>query len=264
MLEKITKGRKVRPRRTVVYGVHGIGKSTFSSQWPEPIFIATEDGIADLDVSSFPLCTTLIEAYQAVIELGGGDHSFKTVVIDSADWLERLIWKQLCQKEGKKSIVDFGFGTGYGKAEAAMGDILTALNYCRDIGMHVIMIAHCDISTFKNPEGDSYDRYAPKLHKGTSSLIQEWADEVLFVNYRTHVRKTDIDGFNKDGRGVGVGAGERVIYTTERPGRLAKNRIVGLPEEIEMSFAAYSQYLANPEKPKAPVVKEVSEESSLG
>ena len=241
MLDKISKGKKKKPRRTVLYGVHGIGKSTFAAAFPDAVFVPTEDGISDLDVASFPLCLDLSSAYQAIIELGGGDHEYKTVIVDSADWLERLIWKKVCQNEGKKAITDFGYGAGYGKANQIFADILNALNCCRDNGMNVVLIAHCAISRFENPEGDSYDRYVPKLHKDAAALIQEWADEVFFATYKVNVRKSD-EGFNKE-RGVGVGAGERVLRTTERPAHLAKNRL-GLPDELPMSYEAYSKFIS--------------------
>lgn len=240
LLDSISSGKTPRPRRTVLHGVHGIGKSTWAASWPKPVFVPTEDGIADIDVSSFPLCLDLSTAHQAIIELGGGDHEFKTVVLDSADWLERLIWKHVCQKEGKKAITDFGYGTGYGKSAAIFGDLLTALNSCRNIGMHVVILAHSEVKRFENPEGDSYDRYVPKLHRDTSAMLQEWADEVLFANYRVNVRKTD-EGFNKE-RGVGVGSGERVMYASERPSHMAKNRL-GLPGELPMDFEKYSEFL---------------------
>lgn len=239
-LESVHLGPVKRPRRTVLYGVHGIGKSTWAASWPNPIFVPTEDGIADLDVARFPLCLELNSAYGAIIELGGGGHEFETVVVDSADWLERLIWKKVCSNEGKKAITDFPYGTGYGKSAAIFNDMLTACNGCRDSGMHVVVLAHCEIKRFENPEGDSYDRYVPKLHRDTAALLQEWADEVLFATYKVNVRKA-AEGFNKD-RGVGIGAGERVIRTTERPAHLAKNRL-NLPDELPLDFDKYSQFL---------------------
>lgn len=240
LLATITKGPKPKPRRTVLYGVHGIGKSTWAAKWPGAVFVPTEDGIADLDVASFPLCLDLNAAYQAIVELGGGDHEFKTVVIDSADWLERLIWKRVCEKEGKKAITDFGYGAGYGKSTSVFADMLGALNCCRDVGMHVVLLAHSEVKRFENPEGDSFDRYVPKLHRDTAALMQEWADEVLFASYKVNVRKSD-EGFNKE-RGVGVGAGERVIRTTERPAHLAKNRL-NLPDELPLDFGIYEKHL---------------------
>jgi len=240
LLESVRKGPSPKPRRTVLYGVHGIGKSTWAAQWPDAVFVPTEDGISDLDVASFPLCLDLNSAYQAIVELGSGEHEFKTVIIDSADWLERLIWKRVCEKDGKKAITDFGYGSGYGKSASVFSDLLNALNCCRDVGMHVVLLAHCEVKRFENPEGDSYDRYVPKLHRDTAALMQEWADEVLFACYKVNVRKSD-EGFNKE-RGVGVGAGERVIRTTERPAHLAKNRL-GLPDELPLDFSAYQKHL---------------------
>lgn len=239
-LDRISKGRKAKPRRTVLFGVHGVGKSTWGAQWPGAVFLPTEDGIADLDVASFPLCHDLGEAYQAIMDLGGGGHEFQTLVLDSADWLERLIWKKVCANEGKKAITDFGYGSGYGKSAAIFSDLLSALNVCRSKGMHILLIAHCEVKRFENPEGDSFDRYVPKLHRDTAAMMQEWADEVLFCNYKVNVRKTD-EGFNKE-RGIGVGTGERVLYTTERPSHVAKNRL-GLPAEMEFDYETYSKYL---------------------
>lgn len=242
ILDTIKTGETKRPRRTVLYGVHGIGKSTWAAAWPSPVFVPLEDGISDLDVASFPVFRELGPAYQAIIELGGeSEHPFKTVVIDSADWLERLIWRKVCESEGKKAITDFGYGSGYGKSAAIFADILKGLDACRARGMHVVVLAHSEVKRFESPEGDSYDRYVPKLHRDTSALLQEWADEVLFSCYKVNVRKAS-EGFNKE-RGVGIGSGERVIKTTERPSHIAKNRL-GLPDEIPLNFAeSYRQYI---------------------
>jgi len=239
-LSKVTKGKQARPRRTVLYGTHGIGKSTWASEWPSAVFVQTEDGCGDLDVASFPLCTRLEDAWGAIMELGGEEsHEFKTVVIDSADWLEQLIWKTVCEKHGKKSITDFDYGKGYGEASSIFSKVLAALDCCRNRGLHVVILAHCEIVKFSDPQNESYDRYCPKLHKSVSSLLQEWADEVLFAQYKRYVRKEDL-GFKKT-RGIASGD-ERVIYTQESAGFLAKNRL-GLPQELPMDFAAYEPFL---------------------
>lgn len=41
----ITKGRIDRAVKTVIYGSEGIGKSTFASHYPDPVFIDTEGGL---------------------------------------------------------------------------------------------------------------------------------------------------------------------------------------------------------------------------
>ena len=238
MLDKIIKGKQAKPRRILIYGVHGVGKSTLAAKFPTPIFVPTEDGLADIDCDSFPICRELMECWSAIAELGRGEHQYKTVVVDSVDWLERLAWRHLCQSEGKESIADFPYGQGYAKAAKVMGDILGGLSSCRENGMHVVIIAHSDIKRFENPAGDSYDRYQPKLHHAASALVQEWCDEVLFANYEVHVRKTG-EGLSE--RGVGLGSGERVLHCTEQPAAVAKNRL-GLPDTLPMHFEALAKY----------------------
>lgn len=95
--------------------------------------------------------------------------------------------------------------------------------------MQVVLIAHSEVRRYDSPETDPYDRYGIKLHKGAFALWQEWADMVLFCNYKTSIHTADV-GFNKEIK-RGEGAGERVVYTEERPAYLAKNRW-GLPPEI--------------------------------
>ncbi len=240
MLNAIQKGKQQRPRRTVLYGVHGIGKSTWASKWPRPIFIPTEDGIADLDVDSFPLAKTLQQAWEPVMWLGSEeDHGYQTVVVDSADWLEMLIHDAVQQKHGKP-IQDIGYQAGYAEAADKFRAFLNSLDVCRNKGMHCLLLAHCDSVKHEPPDGESYNRYAPKMHKRVSALVQEWADEVLFACYETFTASKD-EGFNRK-RAVALGEGKRFLWTTERPSHNAKNRL-GLPEQLPFDFAEYAPFL---------------------
>lgn len=238
LLDSIQKGAVVRPRRTLIYGVGGVGKSTFAAQFEKPIFIPTEDGNADIPCDSFPLFTEARLAWQAIMELGDPhqDHDYKTVVLDSADWLENLFERDI-DREG----LDTSYGKGNSILAERFGHILRALNICRDRGMDVIIIAHADIKRFESPEGESYDRYMPKLSKQVSALVQEWADEVLFATYKTFT-VTNEEGFGRK-RSVGVGNGNRVLRTEERPGWLAKNRLQNLPPELPLLYQEYAKYL---------------------
>lgn len=242
VLDSVMHGRQPRPRRTVYYSVHGWGKSTLASKWPKPLFLPTEDGNADIDCDSLPLFTDYMQLLGAVMELGHDqlDVGYKTIIVDSADWLEQLIWRSICQEKSISAISELGYGKGYDLAEKRFMDFLKACDGLRNRGMHVIFTAHAEIKRFDSPEGDSYDRYLPKLHKRTSALVQEWADEVLFGMYKVYTRKTDKDVGPE--RIVASGAGERVLKTCERPGWQAKNRL-GLPEEMSVDFAEYASYL---------------------
>lgn len=229
----------------MLYGTHGIGKTTWASKWPKPILLPTEDGFADIEIDTLPLITDALTVPQAAFELSSEqrDHSFKTVVLDSADWLEQLIWADIVKEANSskiETVADIEFGKGYATAADRLRQVLRAFDQCRDIGMHVLVLAHCEVKKFASPESDTYDRYMPKLHKQSAAIIQEWADEVLFASYKTFTRTTD-EGFGRE-RAVGVGTGQRVLRTQEMPGFLAKNRL-GLPSELPFDFSEYAKYL---------------------
>ena len=251
MLNNIKKTKTKRPRRTLLYGVHGIGKSSWANMWPDPIFINLEDGLTDIDADAFPVPMNLQEAWGPIMELSGdatAGHGYKTLVIDSVDWLEqRFVWNEVASKNGVKHIGDVGFGKGYAQAADMFSKLLMGLDSVRNTGMHVLLLAHSSIRRFDAPDSEAYDRYMPKLHQnnsgfGVSSLVQEWADEVLFCNYKSYT-KTTTGGFGKETTKA-IGNGERVIYTTERPSHIAKNRL-GLPDTVPMSVDTfhYGEYI---------------------
>lgn len=233
-LSSIRKGPQLAPPRIVLYGVHGIGKSTFGAEAPSPIFIPTEDGLGTIDTASFPIATTSAQVYSAIGTLHQDEHDFQTVVLDSADWLESILVKEIEASHDAKELA-------YGKAALLLAEqwrtVLDGFNALRnDRHMTVIIIAHTEIKRFDSPETEPYDRYRPKLQERSSALLQEWADAVLFTNYKTLVRKDDV-GFNKQ-VARGVSTGERLLYTQETPAYYAKNRY-GLPSSLPLGWAPF-------------------------
>ncbi len=227
----------------MLYGTHGIGKSTFAACAPKPVFIQTEDGLGEIECDKFPLTTTFDQAVQALSELYSEKHSYRTVVIDSLDWLERLIWNEVCRKRNVESIEDIGYAKGYVFALTQWREFLEGLSALRsDKGMMIVLIAHARIERFANPETDSYDRYVPRLHRLASQVLQEWCDEVLFATFKVYTKQTD-EGFDRK-RTQGIGTGERIVRTVERPAHMAKNRL-SLPEEMPLDWNAYAQHLGN-------------------
>lgn len=248
-LARIQHGRQPMPPRLVLYGTSGVGKSTFASQAPAPVFVPTEDGLSEIDCDRFPLATTFDEVLAALSELHSGKHEYQTVALDSLDWLERLIFDALCQQHNVTSIerVDGGYAKGYTHALTYWRRILEALNRLRvDRGMVVICIAHSKVEKFEDPESSAYDRYTPRLHKHAAALICEWADAVFFATRKIYVQTEDA-GFNRK-RGVafplGKNGGERVIRTIGGPSCVAKNRY-SLPEELSLSWPAFMTALTN-------------------
>jgi hypothetical protein len=228
-----------KPPRILIHGVHGVGKSTFAAGASDPVFILTEDGLGTLDVPHFPLARTFDEVMQALASLYSEEHGFRTLVVDSVDWLEPLVHARVCKDQGWGSIEDAGYGKGYVAAVDLWRQYLEGLNALRDDkGMAIVQIAHTDIKRFDSPESEPYDRYIIKLHSKASALLQEHSDIVLFANYRVSTIKSDV-GFNKKVTRA-LGSGERLLHTAERPAFLAKNRYA-LPETLPMSWAALTE-----------------------
>ena len=250
LLNTIQRGKQSLPPRIMLYGVEGIGKSTFGSQCPAPVFIQTEDGLAEIDCDKFPLATTFDDFISYLNSLLSEQHDYQTIVIDSLDWLERLIWDDLCRQYSVASIekVDGGYAKGYTHALSHWRHLLGLLNRLRmERGMIVVCIAHARVEKFEDPEAMAYDRYSPRLHKHACSLVCEWADAVLFATRKIRVQQEDA-GFNRK-RGVahsiGKDGGERILRTIGGPSCVAKNRFA-LPEQIPLSWPAFMAALTNP------------------
>lgn len=234
-LKSIRKNDAIAAPRVMVYGVEGIGKSTFAAGSPNPIFILTEDGLGSLAVDHFPIAKSTADVLSAIDTLYTQEHGFNTVCIDSLDWLENILWREV---EAKHDAKELAYGKGAIIAAEKWREILDGLNALRnERGMAVILIAHTTIKRFDSPETEPFDRYQPKLQDRSNALIREWCDAVLFANYKTVVKKDDV-GFNKT-VARGITTGERLLHTSERPAYMAKNRY-SLPESIPLSWEAFA------------------------
>lgn len=250
LLESITRGKENKPPRIFLYGQEGVGKSCTAAQAPNPIFIQTEDGLDEINTSKFPLAKNLNDVLNALAALRDEQHDFRTVVLDSADWLERLIWDKVCQDFGVRSIekADGGYGKGYVHALTYWRQIVSLFNDLRNVrGMIVIVIAHSKVERFEDPENAAYDRYTPRLHKSATSLLCEWVDAVLFATKRFRVSREEGTGFQGDraiATAIGANGGERILRTVGSPACIAKNRF-NLPAEIPLSWQAFMDAYAS-------------------
>ena len=240
---QITRGRKARAQKVVIYGPEGIGKSTFAAQFPEPVFIDTEGSTDNMDVARMDKPTSWAMLKNEIAFIKANSDACKTLVIDTIDWAEQLAVSYVCSQHQKNGIEDFGWGKGYTYVQEEIGRLLNSLSELVDIGINVVLTAHAQIKKFEQPdEMGAYDRYELKLGQKTSSktapLVKEWADMVLFANYKTLVMTTD------DGKKKAQG-GERVIYTNHRPAWDAKNRH-GLPDQLPFNFGSIAHIFNNP------------------
>jgi hypothetical protein len=242
-LQTTKKGDNNRPRRVMPYGVHGIGKSTFAANFPSPVFIETEDGLEGIQTHAVGdgVAKSYDEVMDRLRQVYQEEHDFKTVVIDSVDWLEQLIFAKVCEDKRVKTIEDIGYAKGYVFAMEYWKVVLQALE---DInlqrGMHIVLISHCAIEKFEDPCDANYDRFTPALHKKTSApLLMQWVDEVLFLRREVFTQSAG-EEFGK--KKFKAKAGEPMLYTTEMPFYTAKNR-ANLPEAMTFDMYAAYRYL---------------------
>ena len=236
-LSNVVRGRQSRPLRVMLYGVEGVGKSTFASQAPNPIFLCAEDGTSQLDVARFPSPATWLEVFEALGVLMKEEHEFRTLVIDTLDWLEPLCWAHVCAQNGKGNIEDFGYGKGYVAALDQWRMLVDRLDQLvRTKKMHVILIGHAAVRKIDDPHSGAYDRYRMKLHERAGDLWREWVDAVLFARH-------EVFTVEKKGKQRGVSSGRRVIHTQWNAAFDAKNRF-DLPEQIDMDFAEFQRLCA--------------------
>lgn len=228
---KITRGVKTGPQKVVLYGPEGIGKSTFGSQFPAPLFLDVEAGTWHMDVARFDPApaswTALLETVREFLREKPTE--FGTLVLDTADWAEQMCVKHVCDKNQKESVESFGYGKGYVYVAEEFGKLLNLLEDVIAAGYNVVILAHAKMRKFEQPdEMGAYDRWEMKLTKNVAPLVKEWADMVLFANYKTMV-------VTKDGKAKAQGQGKRVIHTTHHACWDAKNRH-GLPDEVPLDY----------------------------
>lgn len=254
---------QVLPPRAVLYAPPGVGKTTFGACAPGPIILPTEDGLAALkrlpfEVPAFPIAKDWAAVMDAIEALATQDHQFKTLTVDSLDWLEPLVWAETCRRNNWGDIEAPGYGKGYLATLDVWRQFMDGLEYLRkERGMAYILLAHAMVKRFDAPDAEPFDRYQIKLHQKAADLIMEGVDMVLFANFKTYTTTTDV-GFNKKVR-RGVGTGERVMFTEERPAFVAKNRH-GLPVEMEFTYEALSKFVEDAPVEDATVAKATKEE----
>lgn len=193
---QITRGKRARAQRVVIYGPEGIGKSSFAAQFPEPLFIDTEGSTDNMDVARMDKPTSYTMLKNQIAWIKANPTCCKTLVLDTIDWAESLIVDDVCAQHGKKGIEDFGWGNGYTYTKEEVGRFLNSLQELIEFGINVVLTAHAQMRKFEQPdEMGAYDRWELKLGKKTSSqtapLVKEWADMILFANYKTVVMTTD-------------------------------------------------------------------------
>lgn len=273
-LKELRTTTALQPPRVLIYGPPGLGKTSLAAEFPNPVLLDIEGGrpagVRKEDVPGFD--AEDLASYDAVMEaiqvLYTDDHQFGTVIVDTVDRFEPLLWARVCADMKWDSIEAPGYGRGYVETARYWREFLDGLNALRrDRGMAVVLIAHAEVGRFDDPATTSYSRYDIRLHKRALGMIQDEVDAILFVNQDVSI-KTEDQGFNKK-RGHAEGGGSRWVYCEARPSHVAKNRY-GLPPKFlyrpGQGFAELAEPLgvgrldtpAEPEKSAKPAARKAA------
>lgn len=228
-----------RPPRVVVYGQHGLGKTTLASHFPNPIALFTEDGKGAIAMRSFPqIATEYSHVVAAIKSVLRNPKDRQTFVLDSLDWLEPIVWAETCRRNDLANIEETGYGKGYLYADDVWAELFRGFDALHDAGLTVLLLAHSEITRFTPPDSEPYDRYDMALHKRARAMVHEWADVVGFAYEKVYtISKTVGKGANAKTTTRASGVGGRFLALERTATHEAKNRF-GLPSEIELRHDA--------------------------
>ena len=255
VFDRLKSSKRTNPPAIAIYGTPGVGKTSLAAEFPDPIYLFVEgeetpDGI-DLPSDQITSFHGLLDSFADLLEQ---EHPFKTVIVDSLDKLEPMVWAATCARNGWESIdsndkgAPTAFGKGYLGADVEWEEYFEAVSALTRAGMYVVQILHSETKSFNDPLVDAYDRYRPKLQKRAMEKVIENCKALLFINRRTSVKQVEAAfGGKKTSKPEGMSGAERIIHTDERAGFFAKNRFKGAPAQIPykqgQGFAELSKYL---------------------
>lgn len=255
-LAYLKRKRVIEPPRILIYGPEGVGKTSYGAYSPNPIFLPVEDGLVALtDTPSFDLIKTFTALQDAMVWLLDNEHDFQTAVLDSVDWLEKLVWDEACRINKWENIRAPGYGEGYAAALEVWRIVLDMFEAVRhERKMAFIFIAHAAIVNYKDPENPAYDVFQPKLHVsgkgvGANPLIAEAVDAIFFIKKDAGVTKEQIPGAKKgETRARAIGGQQRIVHTDGHAAFKAKNRwnmpdTINLPNDPALSFDTVAQFI---------------------
>ena len=257
----ISTGKKIKPITMILHGVHGIGKTTFGTNAPKPIYITGEE-IEEIDSAKFPKCTSWEDFTKYLTYIRDFNHDYKTLVIDTLDSIESLLWKHIL-KDDKSDDMARAMG-GYGKAYTLATQMFTEirdghLSAIKEKGINIILLCHSTKNKFEDPlTQTSYDIYEMKLHKnnkgsGAYPVFAEWVSIIAFANFEVFTVKD-----KKSDKNFAIGDGERRMFCTPRPAYDAKNRY-NLDDELPLEWSAIQdgvkKFFANTQNPETEILK---------
>tara|TARA_Y100000033_G_C2755449_1_gene116151 strand:- start:1557 stop:2081 length:525 start_codon:yes stop_codon:yes gene_type:complete len=142
---------------------------------------------------------------------------FDTIVLDSADWFEKLIEQALREENFKTD-----YGKGAIEIDRRFGKLLEQFDACIEAGKTVVVICHQEIRKAEDVAGNTWDQIKPKLSKRVCERLLEWSDIVLHMKREDFIR-TEEGEFGRK-KGIATTTGRRILCSESHPSFVAKTR----------------------------------------
>lgn len=255
-LSNISSGVEKQPVLALIFAPEGVGKTTFGADAPGTVFMDVEGGSHFLNTKRFPKPDKLQDVYDGIEQLMTQPHDYKTLVVDTVDELERLVWEHCCTRDGKSSIEDYGFGRGYKEAQK---EWVTLRNKLTDLQlatrMNIVLLGHAAVKTSKDPQMVDHDQFILRVHGSSASILKEWVNAVGFANHEAIIVQKDKD--DKSTNKVLSYTGKRKLYFQRSKGYEAKTRFKSLEKPMDFKWSEfYTRYQEAYEDKCAPLREE--------
>lgn len=178
----------------LIYGSPKIGKTTFASQFNNPLFICTEDRHKALSIYKLPergainSWQELKDIFNSIdLEIKNGTFKFKTIVIDTVDNAYKFCREYTNKKMGVEHESDIGFGKGW---QAIKQEFFKVFSTLTSLGVAVIFISHAEEKPM-NDKVMEYMKLTPSLETTGKKVIWPLVDIIACVKYSTDKDKAD-------------------------------------------------------------------------
>ena len=205
----------------LLYASPKFGKSTFGSQFPNVLFLATEPGLNQIECYKINIRSweNMREAYTL---LKKGEHDFKTIVVDTIDNAFQLCARETCDKFDVVHENEVPYGAASGQINNNFYRFLMMLT---NLPYTVVLISH---EQQKEVEvgGNKIKKAVPSLSIKNSEKVAGLVDVILYGQ------------MVKDASG-GDGGYKRVLRTRPCTWHEAGDRTGYLPDQLPLDGSKF-------------------------
>ena len=246
--------------KILAYGPPKIGKSTLASQFPGPLFLATEEGldwiechkISILDWDTSPLVVddegNISGSFLNVLrwldefrfkEIPGTHDPLRTLVLDNIDIAYQMCFDHTCAMAGISDPTDLEWGKGWKLIATEWQRVLTRMT---KLPYGLVFTSHSK-QVERKSKSSKIDIVMPSITNAGAQKVMALVDIIMYC-YTTEEAELDASG-----NVTGVIKERRVIRCQPQNNIIAGDRTKCLPYEIPMSYEALLEYF--PDTPKA-------------